>query len=290
MNPDDALFEVIHAGPLTSLQDGGRTGLKSLGIPPGGAMDRVALERANRLFSQPAHTAAWEMLWANMSARCLRDCWIAFSGDAHAWIDEQPVAPERTLSMRCGSMIRFQALGQSLWTYLATPGGWSGPTWFESQSQWPDGGLGSYLRDGDFLCGANPAAWQLPDALAARALRPMPLHDSSTLDVWTGPQWDDFPEASRQAFLENAWTISPQSNRAGFRLQGPPLAVPEGELISEPTLIGSVQVPRDGQPIVLLNDGPTVGGYHKIAVLSDAALDRFRRIPPGRVIRFSPHT
>lgn len=282
-----ALFRVIHAGAMTSLQDGGRHGLKSYGIPPGGAMDLGALERLNRLFDQPKHRAAWEMLWASLSLQCLEDCWIAFSGDAMGFLDESPIAPERTIHVQCNQTLRFQARGQSLWTYLAVAGAWSGPAWFGSQSVWPEGGMGSWLKDGDLLESTETTPWQLPSFVAARLNPPHAIVEQAPFRVSPGPQWDDFSEPARAQFMQCEWRISPQSNRAGFRLQGPVLNVPSYELISEPTIVGSIQVPANGQAIVLLNDGPTIGGYAKIAVIHAEDLDRFRQLPPGRTIQFA---
>lgn len=285
--PAAALFRVVHAGAMTGLQERGRAGLKSYGIPCGGAMDQAALARANRLFDQAPDTAAWEMLWGGLVIECLKDCWIAFSGDAQGWLNDKMVDADRTLHLRCGDVLRFRAAGKSLWTYLATPGGWQGPRWFGSQSVWPDGGMGQHLREGDFLFAASDHAWSLPAGIAARFLRPLKAEKSSPIRVAVGPQWHDFPPSSRELFLQSHWTISPQSNRAGFRLQGPALTAPAQELISEPTLLGSIQVPANGQPIILLNDGPTIGGYAKIAVIRPDDLDRLRRMPPGQSLHFS---
>jgi biotin-dependent carboxylase-like uncharacterized protein len=286
--PSRALFRVIHAGAMTSLQDGGRIGLKQYGIPPGGAMDLHAIERLNRLFEHTLHTAAWEMLWASLHAECMSECCIAYAGDAQGYLNESPFPAERTTVVRRGDRLRFAARGQSLWTYLSVGGGWQGPQWFGSQSSWPDGGMGRYLSDGDVLYSAASSPWRLPDGISARFLRTEDKGGENALfRVFAGPQWQDFPDSSRSQFFSSDWRISQQSNRAGFRLQGPTLIVPPGQLLSEPTVLGSIQVPASGQPIVLLNDGPTVGGYAKIAVLHPDDLDRFRQSPSGRTLSFT---
>lgn len=286
-DPSHALFRVIHAGAITSLQDGGRIGLKQYGIPSGGAMDLRAIERLNRLFEQAPHTAAWEMLWASLYAECLSDCHIAYAGDAQGYLNEAPFPAERTTLVRRSDRLRFVAKGQLLWTYLSVGGGWAGPQWFGSQSTWPDGGMGRYLSDGDVLYSAAALAWRLPDGVSARFLRTENGGENAPFRVYAGPQWQDFPESSQAQLFSSEWRISEQSNRAGFRLQGPPLSVPAGQLLSEPTVLGSIQVPASGQPIVLLNDGPTVGGYAKIALLHPDELDRFRQSPPGRTLSFT---
>jgi len=282
-----ALFRVIHAGAMTSLQDRGRPGLKACGIPCGGAMDLNSINRLNQMFDQETDLACWEMLWASLQVECLRDCVIAYAGDAQGYVNECAVAAERTISMRCGDRLRFQARGQSLWTYLSVGGGWYGPRWFGSQSVWPDGGMGRYLREGDILSAAGTSKWQLPEGVSARFLRAETSMRNLCFRVFKGPQWRDFPESAHESFFQSPWRISEQSNRAGFRLGGPALSVPEKQWISEPTVVGSIQVPANGQPIVLLNDGPTVGGYAKIAVLHPDDLNRFRQSPPGCSITFS---
>ncbi len=285
--PSNALFRVIHAGTMTALQDEGRMGLKAYGIPRGGAMDLVALERVNRLFDQDPNTAAWEMLWGGVELECINDCWIAYSGDSQGWLDGKAVDAERTVRVHRGETLRFMPQGKSLWTYLATPNGWYGPQWFSSQSVWPDGGMGKCMANGDFLYSSSQSEWSPITGVAARMLRPRLRHESSPFRISIGPQWDAFPDSSQQKFLHSEWHISPQSNRAGFRLQGPILQVPAQEIISEPTIVGSIQVPANGQPIVLLNDGPTIGGYSKIALIHTDDLDRFRQLPPGRAVQFS---
>ena len=285
--PSHAVFRVIHPGPRTSLQDAGRRGLKSLGIPQGGAMDPGIVTRLNRLFDQHPLTAAYEMLWAGLQLECLRDAWIAYGGAARGLLDARSVAAERTMLVRKGQTLQLQAEARGLWSYLSIAGGWCGDEWFGSQSVWPEGGMGTCLRENDWLGAASLSAWNPPEGVAARFLRPQAHRSNEPIRVQPGPQWSEFPSSSKHRFFQTTWQVSLQSNRAGFRLQGEKLEVPSHQLISEPTLLGSIQVPQDGQPIVLLNDGPTIGGYHKIAVNHRDDLDRFRQTPPGQHLQFS---
>ena len=285
--PRHAVFRVIHPGPRTSLQDAGRRAVKSMGIPQGGAMDQGLLMRLNQLFDQHPHTAAYEMLWAGLQLECMRDAWVAYGGAAQGLLDSRPVAAERTILVRKGQSLRFHANADGLWSYLSIAGGWCGDSWFGSQSVWPEGEMGACLREKDLLCMASLELWQPPAGIAARFLRPQVYNPDHPIRVHQGPQWHEFSPSSKQRFFETTWQVSIQSNRAGFRLQGEKLEVPSHQLISEPTLLGSIQVPTDGQPIVLLNDGPTIGGYHKIAVIHPDDLDRFRQTSPGQHLRFT---
>jgi biotin-dependent carboxylase-like uncharacterized protein len=285
LNLGTACFRVLRAGAQTTLQDLGRPGLKDVGIPVGGVMDRQALARLNAILGNAPTAAAYEMLWGGLEVECLADCLMAYTGDVQGWIGAQAIPRDRTIALRAGDRCRFQAQGRCLWSYLSIAGGWASATWFGSASVWPLGGMGHALCDGDVLYAQDPTS-SLPPGIAARYAAPYPTHDVSPLRVWRGPQWELFSPAAREVFFSSTWSISQQSNRAGYRLSGPTIEVPTRQLISEPIRLGSIQVPADGQPIVLLNDGPTLGGYHKLALLHHDELDRFRQLLPNSSVSF----
>jgi 5-oxoprolinase (ATP-hydrolysing) subunit C len=282
-----AVFRVLRAGPRTSLQDAGRAGLKCWGIPASGAMDLGVVEDLNRLFDQDPHTAAYEMLWAGVELLCLRDSWIAFGGAARGFLQNERVAAGRTIRVKSGQTLRLEADAGGLWSYLTIAGAWRGERWFGSQSVWPEGGMRSCLRMHDLLYRQSDRAWECPPGVNARFVSQAPTAGHDAIRVWKGPQWDAFATDAIEKFFLTEWRISEQSSRAGYRLQGSGIHAPSTQLISEPTLLGSIQVPGNGQPIVLLNDGPTIGGYHKIALIHPDDLDRFRQTPPGRNVRFT---
>ncbi len=286
-HPTNAVFRVLRAGPRTSLQDAGRRGMKWIGMPPGGAMDLGILERLNRLFDQHPHTAALEMLWAGLQLECLSDVWIAYGGAAKAFLERDPIDAERTIFVRYGKTLRFQADDSGLWSYLVLAGGWYGKSWYRSLSVWPEKGIGKSLEDHDLLFAASSDRWNPPRGIAARFSKPQDPPENCSIRVYPGPQWREFSESSKHHFFEISWEISMQISRAGYRLKGGKIETPSRQLISEPTLVGSIQIPPDGQPIVLLNDGPTIGGYHKIAMIHRDDLDRFRQMPPGQHVNFS---
>jgi allophanate hydrolase subunit 2 len=106
------------------------------------------------------------------------------------------------------------------------------------------------------------------------------------LRVWPGPQWDLCPEPERSRFFDSTWQISPQSNRVGYRLEGAALKIDCGELISEPVRTGSIQVPPNGQPIITMRDGPTVGGYPKLGLVHPKDISWLAQCKPGQNVRF----
>ena len=250
-------------------------------------MNGAVLRDLNRLFDHEPNTAAYEMLWAGLELYCVRDAWVAYDGAAHGYLQGEKIAARRTIFVRAGETIRFTASSEGPWSYLMMAGGWLGDSWFGSRSAWPEGGMGACLKAHDSLYAATANAWQCPPAVNARFIPQSAPPKNDFIRVWKGPQWEEFDQKAKEDFFLTDWRISEQSSRAGYRLQGPVLTVPPAQLISEPTLIGSIQIAGNGQPIVLLNDGPTVGGYHKIALIDRDDLDHFRQTPPGQKVRFS---
>lgn len=278
-------FRVLTAGLQSSFQDHGRPGMKRWGVPPGGVMDQSAVAQANRLLDQAAHTPVLEILFGGIELECLHDSWIVISGQAPAFLNDRPIATARTTYCRNGDVLRIPMQAKTLWTYIATEGGWHSKSWLGSQSVWQTGGMGRTLQAGDIIT-RNVSTFALPAGISARYQQPVAF-STDAIKVWPGPQWQKFSDAARQQFFTQSWTISPKSNRAGYRLVGPKIETNIEQMISEPTRMGSVQIPSDGQPIVLLNDGPTMGGYPKIAQIDASEFDRFRQTFPCASVTFT---
>ena len=272
------VLEVNSPGLLTSIQDGGRPGWRRFGIPPGGAMDRGAWHTANRMLHNALDCPALECL-QGASLRVLEETAVATSGawGALAW------------TARPGEIIEFPPSLAGVWHYLALPGGIEAAHFLDSASVCARAQIGTTLAKGSRIaCLGNPAA-ALPAGVKCR--HPVQLEDYSdavdAMRVWPGPQWQAFDEAARRAFFGQVWHVSSRSDRTGYRLEGAPIAPPPDELVSEPVRVGSVQVPPNGQPVVTLHDGPTVGGYAKIALIDPADLDRLAQTRPGQSVRFT---
>lgn len=273
-------LKVISPGCGASWQDAGRPGWKRFGVPPGGWMDGVAAREANRLAGNPENAVVMELALQGAEFEVLRGGWLALAGADMGW------KPGTARRVEKGERLRFTAHRHGVYAYLAAPGGWAAPAHLGSASVFVAGGLGKALAAGDIVgCLQDPGheAWA---GVAAR-YREAPVYPPEIeVRVWRGLQWEAFSGEARAVFLGTAWSVSARSNRTGIRLDGPPLGTPETTMLSEPVLPGSVQVTGGGQPVVTLCDGPTVGGYPKIAWLDEEACRRVAQVPPGGTVRW----
>jgi biotin-dependent carboxylase-like uncharacterized protein len=275
---------IIQPGMRSTLQDHGRSGLKKFGIPASGVMDRRSHDLVNQALGNDRQAATLEILLGNVSMTCERDSWIAIVGAGQAVIDDLTIPFGIAQSIKRGQLLRISYPTDGLWTYLGIASGWSGPSWFGSRSTWPEGSMGQTLKAGDELrCGLSDFSVISQHAAMHNDI---PLKKKSIIRLWMGPQWSQFSAQARETLFTSEWAISPRSNRAGYRLLGPTIDCPAIEMISEPALLGSLQITPEGTAIALLNDGPTIGGYPKIALIHDDDLDAFRQLQPGSRFHF----
>lgn len=278
-----ATLKVWSTGVGLSIQDGGRPGWRGYGVPGGGAMDRFALAAANRLLGNAPQAPVLEILLQGTRLEVLQDTWVALAG-ADLGCAMEPWSAQRVAA---GTVLNFPHSCSGLFAYLALPGGVVAPRWLGSAAMDARIGLGRAIRAGDLFA----AEWrepQLSTERVARRILPPPARRSyppqQCFTLLPGPQFDLFP-AARAQLVAGQWRVSARSDRTGFRLEGPPLAVPDS-IPSEPVLPGSFQIPGNGQPIITMVDGPTVGGYAKLAVLRSADLDRLAQCAPGTQLQF----
>lgn len=282
-----ALF-VIQAGPLTTLQDGGRRGYQRYGVPVAGAMDRTALAVANRLVGNNVDMAAIEVAVTGARLRCGGGpVAIAITGAAGLTIDGIPQGSWRSAVLRRGQTATILPDRHGMFGYLAVGGGFDLPQVFGSLSTHLRAGIGPFggaaLKTGDVLPVGNADSVHAGRYLPAPPARP----DRPSIRVVLGPQDDYFDDMTRTRLTEGAYRIGRQSDRMGFRLDGQKLATTgAANIISEGIAPGSIQVPGDGQPIVLMADRQTVGGYPKIATVISADLDLLAQGRPGSEIQF----
>jgi biotin-dependent carboxylase-like uncharacterized protein len=273
-------------GPASSVQDGGRHGAQRYGLTPCGAMDRLALAAANTLVGNPPFAAAIEIgpFGAAFTARAgaVR---VALAGASrNADIAGRAVASDTSMTLADGETLTLGFARGGSFSYLAIEGAIEGEPMFGSLSVNARAGLGSPyprpLQAGDELqtkaaSGATERRIDLPVALAG------------PIRVVMGPQDDEFGDAAKQLFLDSEWKISATSDRMGYRLEGPVLKHLHGHnIVSDGTVDGSIQVPGNGAPIVLMPDRGTTGGYPKIATVITADLGRFAQTPAGTGFRF----
>ena len=270
------------AAMRASIQDSGRAGWARFGVPAAGAMDDYAAGWANRLLENPLGAPVLEIAGSGARLRFLCDAWIAITGAK----GKCPIW--RAMHAQSGELLEIGELEAGMWTYVAVKGGFESAMRLGSASAYPRAGFGQSLRAGDVLH-APKAEFALPRAVSARLAPRTEQRDYSrppALRVWRGPQWNLFAEEQRNRFFAQAWTVSPQSDRVGYRLSGEPVAHKIGELISEPVIPGTIQVPENGQPVITMRDGPTVGGYAKLGVVDERDISWLAQVRPGRDVRF----
>ncbi|HAV13678.1 MAG TPA: hypothetical protein DCX06_09360 [Opitutae bacterium] len=278
------LIEIVSTGVGVSIQDSGRVGWRRFGVPLGGAMDRHSMAVANRLLGNKEEAPVLEIMHSGVTLRVLADTWLALAG-ADLGSSLQPWRAERVAR---GTLLSFTGPRAGLFAYLAVPGGVDSERWFGSASADARNGLGHVLQKASCVRSMAALPQFFAHRVAARVAIAEDRRDFSAaveLRVLRGPQFEFFSEASQQALVNATWKVSVRSDRSGFRLEGPQIQVP-ASIVSEPVLPGSFQIPGNGQPIVTMVDGPTVGGYAKLAVLAEAELDRLAQCAPGTNISF----
>jgi biotin-dependent carboxylase-like uncharacterized protein len=274
-------------GPASSVQDGGRHGAQRYGLAESGAMDALALAAANSLAGNAHFAAAIEIgpFGAKFTARegAVR---VALAGASrNADISGRAVAVGTSMTLADGETLTLGFARGGSFSYLAIEGGIAGEPMFGSLAVNARAGLGSPfprpLQAGDEL----PAA--APSSTAERRIDLQPVVAEAPIHVVMGPQDDEFGDATK-LFLDSEWKISATSDRMGYRLEGPVIRHLHGHnIVSDGTVNGSIQVPGNGQPIVLMMDRNTSGGYPKIATVITADLGRFAQIPAGKAFRFA---
>ena len=275
------------AGPATSVQDVGRLGAQRYGLTTSGAMDRRSLAVANALVGQPIGAAAIEIgpFGASFQARegAVR---VALAGAIRSMkIGARSADINETILLGDGDTLALGPARSGVFSYLGVEGGIAGEPVYGSLSVNARAGIGSPyprpLRPNDELSVGTADA-----ALAQRRLKIAP-HELGPIRVVLGPQDDAMTRPSVTQFLEADWLVSPKSDRMGYRLEGPKLIHADGfNIVSDGAALGSIQVPGNGQPLVLLADRGTTGGYPKIATVITADLPRFSQTPVGGRIRF----
>ncbi|MCO7633413.1 biotin-dependent carboxyltransferase family protein [Pseudomonas guariconensis] len=274
---------------LCQLQDAGRFGVRHLGVTQGGALDWVAMSWANWLLGNALGAPVVEVALGGFSVVAEQDCVLALAGaDLEARVDDRPLAPWRSFTLGKGQQLTLKQPRQGVRAYLAAPGGFQGEAVLGScatvvrEALGGIDGRGGALVKGQMLVfgEASPALREVPEALR-------PAHEAKpVLDLVMGAQIGAFSGTSLFEAFNSDWTLDSRADRMGIRLLGPRLVYQGAPMISEGIPLGAVQVPPDGQPIVLLNDRQTIGGYPRLGALTPLALAQLAQCLPGAVVRF----
>jgi biotin-dependent carboxylase-like uncharacterized protein len=276
-------LEVLRAGIQTTVQDQGRRGYRHLGVAQSGALDAPALLLANRLVNNPGHFAGLEMVAGPIVLRfshasCLAICGADFDAD----LDGVALRSGWRVYAQPGQVLTWRGARQGMRAYLAVAGGIAVPEVLGSRStdiaaQF-GGFMGRALHNGDYL----PLGLVAAEARCARSVGGLQRLWTPELRVLPGPEYTEFGADAQQSFWQQAWAVSHQSNRMGYRLEGTPLMrAASGDLLSHAVMPGVIQVPPNGLPIVLLADAQATGGYPRIGVVIAADLWKLAQARPG---------
>lgn len=303
-------LKILSPGLLTTVQDLGRIGYQKEGIIMSGAMDALALRVANLLVGNEEGAAGLEITLLGPKIQFEAGHLIALTGaDLAPTINGQPIKMNRPTFVRQGCVLKFAPQDSGCRVYLAVAGGIEVPQVLGSFSTYLRAGIGGWqgraLQAGDVLPCSAPAEatkefWQKLTAATPTktwaqttwspgpALYPAP-HSNPVIRAVKGPEYDLFSAASQHDFWQQEFVVTPASDRMGYRLRGTggALALTQpAELLSSAVPFGTVQVPADGNPIVLLADHQTTGGYPRIAQVITADFSQLAQVPPGGKFRF----
>jgi biotin-dependent carboxylase-like uncharacterized protein len=270
-------LHIEQIGLLATVQDLGRLGYAHLGVPPAGAADRRSLRNANRLVGNDDNAAAIEIAVRGLTCTTSLDVDVAVIGAS--WSIDNVDVSNASAHVTAGATVRV-ANPEGVYAYLAVSGGIEVEAVLGSRSTDTVSGLGPAPLRRDAVLPIGPQHGVRRD--------PVPASPEGALHVVIGPHVGWFADNAIDILLANTWTVSPSSNRTGLRLAGPALSRrTTDELPSEGMVAGAIQVPTDGQPIVLLANHPTTGGYPVIAVVRSDDVDRVAQHRPGSTVRFS---
>ena len=282
-------MRILDPGPQTTVQDLGRFGQLRYGIPPSGPVDGFAFVLANRLVGNPDGAAGLECTLVGPRFEVSASCAVAVTGaDMPVTVNGREAPGWTTLVLRPGDAVKLGPARSGVRSYVAFSGGLDVPPVMGSRSTYLRGRLGGLegraLRKEDRLrvVTAPPAR---PWRVARRALPD--YTGEPTVRVVLGPQADRFTKKGLDALLGSAYAMLPQSDRMGARLSGERITHARGhDIFSDGIALGSIQVPGDGQPIVLLVDRQSTGGYTKVATVCSFDVGRVGQVRPGQSLRF----
>ena len=288
------MIEIITPGLLTTVQDFGRVGVMKNGFTQNGVMDRFSMRVANRLCGNCDSAPVLEMTVLGITAKFTQDTVICVSGaDFDAKINDKPIKRNKAYKINNGDILSMGAAKSGMRAYLAVAGGIVGEYVFGSAStnlKFTFGGYnGRKLQSGDVLAIGTGAfslgdidKWEIPES---------EYGNDTELRVVLGPQNDMFTDEDIRLFLSQKYEATAQSDRMGIRLSGEPLKSKNGmDIISDGIVFGSVQVPNSGEPIILMADHQTTGGYAKIATVISVDLPRASQLSAGNTVRFKSVT
>jgi biotin-dependent carboxylase-like uncharacterized protein len=273
------VLEVLQAGTYGSVQDKGRIGFRSFAIPQSGCLDPKMQKIANYLAGNESEAPVLELIGGRFVFKCLNPIMIAIVGIGQTlFLNNNKIDSSETIQLNTSD----ELIVETQLTCVSIAGTLLVKEHFDSCSTYPLAGLGGRLLKKGYEIEAQPKS------ISARSIKKgmIPLASTPTvIRVVKGPEWD-MVELEPSDFIQSHWEVSKNSNRIGMRLSGPRIEMSQVEMKSVPTFVGTIQLPPDGQPIVLMNDAQTTGGYPRIGHVIKADLPRLARLMMGGTIRF----
>ena len=286
------MIELLRVPSLLTVQDSGRTGYRKLGVPMSGFMDDVSARLANYLVGNPGNASLLEFLLMGPTLRFNASAVFAVGGDADVRLNGVPVEPWTSYWAKRGDILEVGALRSGLYGYIAFAGGIKCEKLLGSCSTYARANLGRPLKAGDKLSLGYAILTEREGRYLPPELRPDYSPSEREIRVVLGPNLEHFTGRGVETFLSEAYTVTPESDRMGYRLDGPEIEHSErgAGIVTEPLLPGTVQVPANGKPIVMMRDAQTTGGYAKIATVISADLHLLAQSRPGTKVKFKAIT
>lgn len=278
-------FKVLNPGLFSTIQDAGRFSYQAFGFSPSGVLDYRAHKLANRLLENDDNAAVIEMTLQGVSLEVKKDTVISTSGaEASVTIGDTPYDHGTAVKVMQGEILKIGKSENGSRTYLAVSGGFDVPEILNSKSTHTRSGIGGFkgrtLKKGDIL---KTAGGEFSDELK----KIKSFENDNVIHIIPGQQYDYFGEEAQEKLFNSEYKITKDSDRMGIRLNGPELQSDKGhDVLSEPTQLGSIQVPKNGQPIILLNDRQTAGGYVRIATVALSDIPKLVQKSPGEKLIF----
>jgi biotin-dependent carboxylase-like uncharacterized protein len=289
-----ATLNILSAGPGVSLQDGGRHGFLRYGVTGAGPMDSLAHATANKVVSNGLNTTAIEVSLggAKLSAEGTPLELAVVGGSFSVWAGDRQLPPNSVFTLSPGEILKINAGLAGAWCYVAVAAGFDVPLVLGSSATHTRSGMGGVegraLQAGDKL---RVLPQRTPNRSSGTIIAPWLERPADVIRVVLGPQADYFEQAQIDAFLKGPWTISARGDRMACFLEGSPITHAKGyNIVSDGIVMGAIQVPGQGQPIILMADRQSTGGYPKIATVIGADLGRLAQARPGASLRFSAVT
>ncbi|GAM58402.1 allophanate hydrolase 2 subunit 2 [Vibrio ishigakensis] len=286
-------LQILKAHTGTSLQDLGRANLAHYGITQGGAADEYAFNWANKLLANPYNSPAIEITLGGFEAKVLKANTIAITGAKNnVLINGKPVTSWQSYRVKANDILKLLPSREGLRSYLAVGGGFDVPLALGSCATVLKDKLGGLNKNGNPLAvGDLLSSHDNIGILKETSVSPTFIPEYTqevVLRVIAGSQAPLFDESEYDKLFQQSFLISPAASKMGYQLKGEPIKIPKADLISEPIALGAIQIPPSGEPIIMLCERQTIGGYHKLGQVARMDISKLAQARPGQQIRFVP--